>query len=128
MTDWLTHSTVFHTLDATAPYAMVSRTWRAAVKDWRKEITHLDHENCSVINDAVLHIVARSCPKLETLNLSRIHTWRNNVQIMSDPDQALSAVARGCPRLRNINLAAGFKLGTAENMDCTVLPLSLIHI
>ena len=41
---------------------------------------------------------------------------------MSDPDQALSAVARGCPRLRNINLAAGFKLGTAENMDCTVLP------
>ena len=123
VTDWLMHSMDFHSLYESARYAMVSKTWKRAVDNWRSQIKRIDYFNCSAVNDAMLNVVAKSCPGLKTLDLGSCPNHPayqpRSVKVTA---AALEAVAKGCRRLENINLSAGFQMITDKNMDDQVLP------
>ena len=126
ISDLLMQSIDFHGWYTSARYAMVSKTWKQAVDKWRRQLKQLSHINCSAVNDAVLNVVAKSCPGLHTLDLGICQVIKEggitecrSVRVTA---AALEAVAKGCPRLQHLNLAAGFQMVTAKNMDEKVLP------
>ena len=112
--------------------ATISRTWKEAVCQWRMQLGELDQINCPDINDAILNVVAKSCPRLQSIDLSMDRRTDDSgfrrLRIVKTTAEAFTDVAKSCPLLKEISLANDMFLACAEspvrNMDDFLLPFS----
>ena len=125
---WLTQSMIFHDWYANTRYKFICKMWKQAVDAWRRQLKQLDRLNCFIVNDAVLNVVAKSCPGLHTLDIGILPRVYKGDSIMfrsvKATAAALQAVATGCPRLRRVNLSTRFQILTDPIMDDKVLPFA----
>ena len=104
---------------------MVSKTWKQAADEWRKQFNEITLVNCNPINDDVLHLVAKSCSGLHTLDLGTCGVNEMGIATRRSVNYtaaASEAVAKGCLQLRNLNFAASCRIASDESMDEKVLP------
>ena len=119
-TPLLIYSFEFHGWYTSAYCAMVNKTWKQAADEWRQQLNEISLFNCKPINDEVLNMVAKSCPRLHTLDLST-NLSSAAIPAVGCTARALTAVARGCPELQH--LIVGPKLHHFQfTSDDDVLP------
>ena len=95
------------------------------------QLKELNQINCPDINDAILNVVAKSCPRLQSIDLSmdRVTDDRGFERLRSvkATAAAFTDVAKSCPLLNEISLANDMFLACAEspvrNMDDFLLPI-----
>ena len=66
---WLLQTIDFCGWYTSAHCAIASKTWKQAVDEVRRQVNDFSDSNCSIINDAVLNVVEKSYPELDTLCL-----------------------------------------------------------